>query len=557
MPKLCATLLLGAAALLAKEETPRTTSRDYHGLFADDPALPNGLRNPERGFRLECPIGLGEGQLLVQRADGRIVRKRAPAANDEKPVPCLGVDVARNGWSDRAMAEALKAWESKGVTSYLGLVWLDEYCNRPLDPALLTRLERSLDIFRRAGVKLQIRFAYELDDSRTAGPELATIKGHWTQLKPVLARNLDVLTAVQLGCIGRRGEGPNATRLPADAATHAALLRDAFSALPPDRALLLQSPAMREDLFTELKWAPRLDQSTAFEKANPVARIGQVNANFLVDLTHGGQFEAEIGNANADWMKLSAETLWVPHDIDLSARAADGKAAADGWMVARVAAGEHASTLGLSHGWSEATPDRKPGLVDGWKKQLKTRSEVKELGLPVSDGYFTDSKGNEVPRSAFDYLRDHVGYRYELISATWPTKVKQGKDFEIKLRVVNRGFAICPTPRGLALAYVQSPQKYLLATGDGESFDIRRIPPVATAPNTEGGFEITIRTIAPKDLQGKHQICVIFPEYGAAKFPFKQDQRNQVRFANRDAPLWQSNDRLHQGNLLGEIDVVR
>ncbi len=117
MPKSCALLLLAALCLTAKEDTPKLTYHEYHGLFADDPTLPHGLRNPERGFRLECPIGLGEGQLLVQRPDGRIVRKRAPAANDEKPVPCLGVDVARNGWSDRAMADAIKAWEAKGVTS--------------------------------------------------------------------------------------------------------------------------------------------------------------------------------------------------------------------------------------------------------------------------------------------------------------------------------------------------------------------------------------------------------------------------------------------------------
>lgn len=557
MPKSCALLLLAALCLTAKEDTPKLIYHEYHGLFADDPSLPHGLRNPERGFRLECPIGLGEGQLLVQRPDGRIVRKRAPAANDEKSVPCLGVDVSRNGWSDRAMADAIKAWEAKGLTSYLGIVWLDEYSNRPLDPILFARLERSLEVFRRAGVKLQIRFAYELDDSKTAGPDLAILKGHWGQLKPILAKHYDILTAVQLGCIGRRGEGPNATRLPADVATHAALLRDAFAALPPDRALLIQSPTMREDLFTELKWPARLNQGTAFEKANPSARTGQVNANFLVDLTHGGQFEAPIGGTNAEWQKMCAETLWVPYDADLSAKAAAGQFAADGWLVAQAASNERASTLGLSHGWSEATPDRKDGVVDGWKKQMKTKAETKALGLSVSDAYFTDSKGNEVPRSAFDYLRDHVGYRYELLSATWPAKVKQGKDYEIKLRLANRGFAICPTPRNLYLAYVQTPQKYTLAPGEGESFDIRRIPPNAALQNTETGFEITIRAIAPKDLQGKHQLCLMFPELNFTKFPFKQDQRNMVRFANRDAPFWQSTDKLYQGNLLGEVDITR
>ena len=49
----------------------------------------------------------------------------------------------------------------------------------------------------------------------------------------------------------------------------------------------------------------------------------------------------------------------------------------------------------------------------------------------------------------------------------------------------------------------------------------------------------------------------MFPELNFTKFPYKQDQRNFVRFANRDAPFWQSADKLYQGNLLGEVDIVR
>ena len=166
-------LLLGTLPLLAKDEAPKLVYKEFHGLYADDPTALNGLRNPERGFRLECPIGLGDGQLIVQRADGRVVRRAAPAAKDEKPVPFLGVEVSRNGWTDRQLFEALKAWELKGITTHLGICWLDEYHNRVLDQVLFQRLEKSLDTFRRAGCKLELRFAYELDDSKTSGHQLA------------------------------------------------------------------------------------------------------------------------------------------------------------------------------------------------------------------------------------------------------------------------------------------------------------------------------------------------------------------------------------------------
>jgi hypothetical protein len=549
-------LLLSSLAVLAKDEAPKLVYKEFHGLRADDPTALNGLRNPERGFRLECPVGLGDGQLLVQRADGRVVRRAAPAAKDEKPVPFLGVDVARTGWTDRQLFESLKAWELKGVTTHLGICWLDEYHNRALDQIIFQRLEKSLDAFRRAGCKLELRFAYELDDSKSSGPDLAMVKGHWAQLKKILAANADVLIAVQLGSIGRRGEGANATKIPETPEAHGAILKEAFASLPNDRALLVQSPDMREGLCKQLDWPLRINQGNAFEKGNPTARLGTHNTRFLFDLTHDGSFDKPLGGTNEDWQKFCMENLFVPYDAEITAKTATQPTAVDGWLVAQVASNERAFALGLAHGWSEADPAKTPGLVDGWKKQMKTQAEVTQLNLPISEGYFTDTKGNAVSRSAFDYLRDHVGYRYELLSASWQNKVKLGAKFDIKIRIANRGFSACPTPRGLDLAYVDSPTKYTLSPGEGEAFDIRRLPPYVVLQNKEAGYEITIKATAPKDIQpGKYQICVMFPEIEHAKL--KQDARHRVRFANRDAPFWQSKDGKLAGNLMGEIEFAR
>lgn len=34
--------------------------------------------------------------------------------------------------------------------------------------------------------------------------------------------------------------------------------------------------------------------------------------------------------------------------------------------------------------------------------------------MPVSDCYFNRKDGSSVERNAFDYIRDHLGYRLEL-----------------------------------------------------------------------------------------------------------------------------------------------
>ena len=556
MTKCWSFLLLAGLSLFAKEEPPKLVNKKFHGLFADDASAINGLRNPERGFRLECPVGLGDGQLLVQRADGRIVRRAAPAAKGEQPVPFLGMDVARTGWTDRQMFEALKAWELKGITTHLGICWLDEYHNRVLDQLILHRLEKSLDAFRRAGCKLELRFAYELDDSKSGGPDLAMVKGHWGQLKKLLAANADVLVAIQLGSIGRRGEGANATMIPETPEAHGAILKEAFASVPTERPLLMPSTDMRAGLCQQLGWPLRINQGNAYENGNPTARLGTHNTHFLFDLSHEGFFDKPIANTNDDWQKFCMENLFVPYDAEITAKTATQTVPADGWLVAQVASNERAFALGIAHGWSEADPAKSVGIVDGWKKQLKTQAEVAQLGLSISDSYFTDTKGKAVSRSAFDYLRDHVGYRYELLSSSWPSKVKLGAPFDMKIRLANRGFAPCPNPRGLDLVYVASPVKYIISPGEGESFDIRKIPPNIVLQNKETGYEITIKAVAPKDIQpGKYQICITFPEQEAPKF--KQDARNLVRFANRDAPFWQSKDGKIAGNLMGEIEFAR
>ena len=550
-------LVCSSLCLLAKDDNVKIITKDFHGIFADDPTAQLGLHNPERGFRLECPLALGDGQLLVERNDGRIVRRKAPATSDEKPVPFLGLDYAKTGYSDQLLAQGLKAWDAKGITSFLGIIWLDEYNARPLDPAFLKRLDASFEVFRRAGLKLQVRFAYELDDSKTAGPELATIQGHWGQLKPVLLKNNDVITAVQLGCIGRRGEGANAAKLPENPATHGAVLLAAHNAVPSNRPILIQSPSMRESLLNELKWPFPINQGTAYENNNPSARAGLTNANFLTDATHNGLFEKPIGGQNAEWIAMCNETLFLPYDADLSAKAINQALAQDGWQLAQVASMEHATTLGVSRGWSESDLLKNTGVVDNWKKQMKTLSEVNALRLSVSDGYFSDAKGNPVSRSAYDYLRDHLGYRYELLSANWPAKAKIASRYDLKIHIANRGTASCPTPRTLDLIYAESPTKYTISTGDGEGFDIRKIPPnIALADNDkEKGIEIIVRATVPNLSPGKYQLVLVFAENDYAKF--HQDRRNMIRFANRDAPVWQSRDQKYLGAVLGEIDITR
>lgn len=565
---------LGLIVSLSAKDAPTAEriTRNYHGIWADDPSAANGLTNPDRGFRLECPVGAGEGVLLVTLADGTGARRRGGKLEGVNCFPSLDVDPAKAGWNDRVMAESLVRLHAAGLTTHLGICWLDEYAAKPLDAAQLARLDKSLDIFRRTGTRVILRFAYELDRRKSSGPTLAMVTQHIESLRPALARNADVILAVQMGFVGHRGEIRGATRIPEDLTTHAAVLKALIAARPPGRALQVRSTTMRAAMLGALHLTPTVSQADAFEDRTPAAFIGMHNVGFGADATDDGTFDA-VGPSDAGWKSWCEQGIFVPVDADLGPGFASARALEDGWNLCAKAAMERVVTLGINRAALALSPRRTAGPVDAWKTQMKTREDVAARGLPISDSYFTDSKGNAVPRSAHDYLRDHLGYRYELISASWPSSVKEGETYELRLRITNRGFASCPTARTLDLAYAAKSGRYIYAPGTGESFDIRRIlPAAAIGPEAAAqGQEITCRALAP-NAPGKHLLVVMFPEIpppaatttrrptasaNTVGPPPGADARRYIRFANRDAPHWVASDKTCAGAVLGEIEITR
>lgn len=570
-PTLACLCLAAAVVAFAKDAPVERITRTYHGIWADDPTASNGLSNPDRGFRLECPIGLGDGVLLITQADGSGARRRGGKLEGALAFPTLDTDAAKTGWNDKAMAESIARLQAAGYTTHLGICWLDEYNAKPLDPALLSRLDKSLDVVRRSGTRLILRFAYELDRKKTAGPNLTMVIQHIEALRPVLAKNADVIMAVQMGFVGHRGEIRDATHIPADLASHASVLKALIAARPPARPIQVRSASMRAALLAELKLATEIDQADAFKNRTPAAYVGFHNVGFGADHTDDGTFDA-VGSSDQGWRNWCQQSVFVPADADLGPGFASAAPLADGWNMVMKAAAEHIVTLGVTRASTSVSPSRTSGPLDVWKTQLKSREEIASRGLPISDAYFADSKGAAVQRSAHDYLRDHLGYRYELLSASWPSSVKQGQPYQLTIRLTNRGFASCPTSRTLDLAYANKSGRYIYAPGAGESFDIRSILP-ATAVGPEAanqGQEINCNAVAPM-APGKHLLVVMFPEMqpgantvstkktslGPAGPPPGADARRYIRFANRDAPHWVAADKTCAGAILGEIEITR
>lgn len=555
-------LPLASLCLAAALAAGQPVTREFHGLRADDPGA--RVDNPDRGLRLECQLGLPEGAVLVMAGD-KAVRRRGPLLPGDAPFPHLGID-PRVGWTDRALGEALVRWQAAGVTTHLGIAWLDEFAAKPaVDPSWLRRLESQLALFRKAGARVILRFAYEADRSKSAGPDLAAVLRHAESLRPLLARNADVICAVQLGLIGHRGEVRDAAKLPSDLGSHAAVLKAMLAARPRGKSVQVRSAAMRAALLGELGHAAEITPDDAFDERTPAGVVGLHNIGFAADATDDGTFDA-VGPSDPGWTLWTRQALLVPADADLGRGTAGNPRLADGWQVARKAAAERLVTLGAAEPLAAAPGGPGAGLLQAWAGQLKSEAEVRAMGLPVSDGYFLNAKGAAVPRSALDYLRDHLGARLELRTSECPAKVKADERFALRLRVINRGFASLPAARTLDLVYIPRSGRPIHAPGTGENFDLRRLlPSHAVRTDAEDGSHGINYDAQPPSAPGRYQIALVARDFEGAPDPTaaprppdrELDARQCLRFANRDAVHWVSPDRRLAGPIVAEIEVTR
>lgn len=93
-------------------------------------------------------------------------------------------------------------------------------------------------------------------------------------------------------------------------------------------------------------------------------------------------------------------------------------------------------------------PSASNTAIAGWKTKMISESELTQFGMPVSKNYFEDASGNTINRSAYDYIRDHLGYRLELQSTQFNVSTD---NVSFTASIINKGFAAPQNKRDLYL----------------------------------------------------------------------------------------------------------
>lgn len=388
----------------------------FPGLRPSDRNGRHGLRNPERGFRFEVIIGAlsGEPEQFNSHCDH---------------------------WPFERYIE-------DGVTLTQAYCYLSPFTASPVSAEKLAAIADDFSKARAWGVKYLLRFLYKGSSATTVAP-IARIRAHMEQLKPLLDDNWDVIYALQIGWLGICGENfGNATDTEA-----AEIVRGTLDLLPPDRMTMVRCPHYKPMTLNRLGLASDLQPEIAFSEL-PAAKIGFFNDGTCSDYWDCGTFidPPFYGSAGgrgfdqivreAPFMPVDGELFWT-NPMQEQAGAYRHATVYDAIRVMKRLRLHHYTSLSLVHNFSELDKSRNvKGSIDIWKETALCAADLDKLRFPFSPAYFADGS-----RSAFEYIRDHLGYRLEAQRATFDATAAAGRLFEAETVLINRGLSTMINPR--------------------------------------------------------------------------------------------------------------
>ena len=526
-------LLLNFLILITKASAQnelKIRTMDFQGIRPDDPGGRCGLRNPERGFRLTSMIGKPPGSKL--RFTFALNKHRLP-----------------NGFTDDWLLTTLHKFKSDGITLTSAYCYLDDFSDKPLSNERIAMIQKSLDRYRQAGIKIMLRFAYEDNSLRKKGPTFEMILTHLEQLAPLIKRNKDIIYTMQATFIGAFGEWHNSTHYVEDDHSNLEkLVKRELEILPKDRMLQLRVLAKsKRRIFGDS--LTLIDEGNAFS-GTPESRIGFGDMGFLSENDDGGTwteppFYANPGNPEFDYVtKLSPYIVVTgePYWKDVGGQI-DGKSA-----IRRLRL-HHWSSLSISQTYS-GFYDEKRYSIDRWMAEPISEEDIMEERFPLSDGYFRNYEGKPVERTAFEYIRDHLGYRIELQNAKFPNKISREETLSVKVELINKGFATFINPRPVYFVLINSSGELVLkqkSNANPQTWQPFKPDDPDYKPLTHS-FEVDISIKQIKN--GEYMLGLWLPD---ADESIQLDSRYAVRVANSDSPWWTTAEGKYGINILGTV----
>lgn len=301
---------------------------------------------------------------------------------------------------------------SNGVTADDGTY--TEGTDIPLDDTFFTNLRETLENCRKNGCTVALRFRY--DDTGKQNPEPSSFEfllSHIQQIKDdgFLTDYQDILAFVESGFVGAWGEqwGGKYTSV----AYKAKVLDAMLDCVPSPIPVTVRTP----DTFAEWAGITRSDLGDYVpEPGSEASRVGMYDDGYMGSDTDLGTYSDR-----------AAETAWLGRQT-----------------LTSYFGGEFSGNLEFAQKYDTYLPEN--AIPEMYQTHLSyINSNIYSLYQDYTFGAEYDVFGADnsayYGQTVFQFIRDHLGYRFVLRDSDLSTTVKQGETLELQFAVENTGFA--------------------------------------------------------------------------------------------------------------------
>ncbi len=308
----------------------------------------------------------------------------------------------------------LLAYRKQGISLVFLNYSLHNYKNGLISASFLRKLEQDFATLRKAGMKAVIRFSYTNKDTPPYGDARpAIVLKHIQQLKPILRANSDVILVLQAGFIGAWGEwyytdyysvSPGVVSAQ-NWADRRQLIDSLLAAMPPSRMVQVRTPGYKFKLLNMKTYIP-VTPEEAYTNL-PIARIAHHDDAFLAGPYDEGTYPIDDSAVVKRYLAQDTKFTIMGGETDLKS--------------AQSTCSNAVKEMRRFH-WTFLNRDYIQSVLEEWKNQ-----------------------------GCFPEIQRKLGYRFRLLSANIQNQSKPGGEVNLKLKLLNDGWANPTNPRNVEI----------------------------------------------------------------------------------------------------------
>lgn len=375
----------------------------------DDKSL---IDNPDRGYRTEFVVFLEK----KMPADGKTVPRTVYVDQDE-------ADIRQRIQSIFDIYIYSKTEQPKLSLAY---IYLTNWRREEISEELLRFFEIYFTMCREQKIKNMLRVSYcdsylELD----RGADQQTILRHIKQLKPVISEYADAIHTIECGFVGAYGEWAEVYQHPAvDYATVIKAITEEL-AVPNNLYFSIRDPRYKNLVGKDYEhyWSISYNCDAMFGYQDSWCSDG-----YLPSTDRWAQVEREGAYTPQGGEMFTNDAMFNNNTIPV------------GWEMILQCYYHRQTSMSSWHGFTEAY--WKDNVMQRWIDNEKvTAARLDSKGIIYDPNWFLDDSGEAVHRNPYEFIRDHLGYRISVDSATlnWSGSTKDKIRVDMSLK--NYGFS--------------------------------------------------------------------------------------------------------------------